>query len=303
MDPPLNQRRAARNLDIDNLASLYRLSNDDLALVRRLGEHVLSDFSAIVEEFYAWLPNLEEYARFFQNAAQIDRVKRMQLTYWQEFFRAELDERYAESRRRVGNVHATIGLSLDAYFASMNTMLTLILKKARSNGFPAEHEGAATAALTKLTHLDTSIVVKAFSVLTAETLAAQTDAIMAMSTPITAVWAGILMLPVVGIIDAKRARDIMSTTLCRIRESEARVCILDISGVAMVDIAVANHFIKISKATRLMGCECIISGLSPAVTQSIVELGVDVDAMSTRATLKDALAIAFARTGQRVTAA
>jgi len=249
-------------------------------------------------------PSLPEYARFFATPQKVARVKKSQIEYWGTFFDAIVDESYIEKRRRVGSVHATIGLSLQSYFAGMNLMFDLLTRAltraAKDGGFPAGELAGAIAATTKLTHLDTSIVSDAFAELTERTISEQSDAIVAMSTPVAVVWDGILLIPVVGIIDSRRAQDIMSTLLLSIRDTGAGVCILDIGGVGIVDTAVANHFIKITKATRLMGCECIISGLSPAVTQTIVELGVDVSMVSTRATLRDALAIGFQKTGNHV---
>ena len=116
-----------------------------------------------------------------------------------------------------------------------------------------------------------------------------------MSTPVTQIWTGLLLLPVVGLIDSKRAQDIMDNTLSKISETHAQCLILDISGVAIVDTAVANHLIKISKATRLMGCECIISGLSPAISQTMVELGIDVGSVKTTSNLQSAVKIGFSK--------
>jgi rsbT co-antagonist protein RsbR len=89
----------------------------------------------------------------------------------------------------------------------------------------------------------------------------------------------------------------MNAMLTKISETRARVIILDISGVGVVDTGVANHLIKITKATKLMGCECTISGVSPAIAQTIVELGIDVGEIKTKATLRDALEDAFHATG------
>lgn len=121
--------------------------------------------------------------------------------------------------------------------------------------------------------------------------------IMEMSTPVTQVWKGILLLPVVGVVDAKRANDIMNAALSRISEARAQIFILDISGVAVVDTTVANHLVKVVKATALMGCECVISGVSAAVAQTIVELGIDVSAAETTASLEEALVHGFRRLG------
>lgn len=155
-------------------------------------------------------------------------------------------------------------------------------------------------AISKLVHLDTAIVVETFSTHTNRVIAEQSQTLMEMSTPVTAIWEGILMLPVVGIIDSKRAQDIMNATLSMIAKTEASVFILDISGVGVVDTAVANHLIKITKATKLMGCECTISGVSPAIAQTIVELGVEVGDVSTTANMRNALVYAFRKTGAEI---
>jgi rsbT co-antagonist protein RsbR len=121
-----------------------------------------------------------------------------------------------------------------------------------------------------------------------------------MSTPITQLWDGILLLPLVGIMSAARAQSIMTSVLKKISETQAKVFILDISGVAVVDTEVANHFIKLSKATRLMGCACTMSGISPAVSQTIVELGIQIEEINTTGTMRDALEKALELTGTRL---
>lgn len=125
-----------------------------------------------------------------------------------------------------------------------------------------------------------------------ERLREQAHTILEISTPAIQLWDGIVILPVVGIIDSVRAQNMMDVMLTKIAETACKVIILDIQGVPAVDTAVANHLIKIVKATRLMGSHAIISGISPAVAQTIVTLGVDMLAKST-ATLRDALAEAF----------
>ncbi len=142
-------------------------------------------------------------------------------------------------------------------------------------------------------------VVKFASDITSE-VEARSTALLEMSTPVTVIWRDILMLPVVGIIDSNRAENIMNAMLTAIAETQARVIIMDITGVAMVDTAVANHLIKMTKATRLMGCECTISGVSAAIAQTMVELGIDVGDIQTTATLKDALVGAFRATGSEI---
>ena len=120
-----------------------------------------------------------------------------------------------------------------------------------------------------------------------------------MSTPVTPIWEGILLLPLVGVLDSMRAADIMKKSLSTISETGAKVYVIDISGVPTVDTAVANQLIKITKATRLMGCEAIVSGISPSIAHTMVELGINIDEIHTTATLRDAFETALAMVERR----
>ncbi len=120
-----------------------------------------------------------------------------------------------------------------------------------------------------------------------------------MSTPVMPIWDGILLLPLIGVVDSARTDQVVNKTLERINETRSKVFLLDISGVPAMDTAVANQLLKISKATQLMGCETVISGLSPAIARTMVELGVEVGEVRTTATLQQAFAIALRkRNGQ-----
>ena len=283
-----------RDTEAGKYLALHCITDQDLVELAQVGESLADEVESIIEDFYRWLPQLEEYSQFFPDTESADMIKALQARYWHEFFSAQVDESYVQSRSRVGAVHAAIGLSLSAYFASMNIMASLIFERMKAHGLDAPQK---LAAVTKLMHLDSAIVVESLSEAATDTIRKQSEAIMTMSTPVTAIWDDILLLPIVGLIDSRRADDIMKAMLTRIRDTESTVFILDISGVAVVDTAVANHLIKMTRAARLMGCECIISGISPAIASTVVELGIDVGTVSTRSSLKDALSLAFAKTG------
>lgn len=121
-----------------------------------------------------------------------------------------------------------------------------------------------------------------------------------LSAPITELWENILLLPLVGGMSTERAQTILLSVLQKIADTQSKAFILDISGIALVDTAVANSFIKLAKATKLMGCSAIISGVSPAVAQTVVELGIQIDEIDTTANLQDALSQALERTGLRI---
>ena len=113
--------------------------------------------------------------------------------------------------------------------------------------------------------------------------------------PVTTLWDGVLLLSLAGIVDSARAQEIMDTVLNDIAQTRARIFILDILGVEAVDTAVANHLIKIVQASDLLGCKCVISGIAPAVAQSLAQLGIPLSDVTTRSTIRDALVFAFDR--------
>jgi rsbT co-antagonist protein RsbR len=127
-----------------------------------------------------------------------------------------------------------------------------------------------------------------------EVILRQTDEITEISTPVIRVWDGILALPIIGTLDSSRTQVVMENLLQEIVVSGSTIAILDISGVPAVDSLVAQHLIKTVAATRLMGAECIISGIRPEIAQTVVHLGIDLSTIVTKATLASALRYAFA---------
>jgi rsbT co-antagonist protein RsbR len=117
-----------------------------------------------------------------------------------------------------------------------------------------------------------------------------------LSTPVVKLWEGILALPMIGTLDSARTQVVMENLLQKVVETGAQIAILDITGVPTVDTLVAQHLLKTVTALRLMGAECIISGVRPQIAQTIVHLGVDLQGVTTKANLADALALALKRT-------
>jgi rsbT co-antagonist protein RsbR len=129
----------------------------------------------------------------------------------------------------------------------------------------------------------------------------QQQELMELSTPVVTLWEGVLALPVIGTLDSARTQIVMENLLQRIVETGAAIAIIDITGVPTVDTLTAQHLLKTVAAARLMGADCIISGIRPQIAQTIVHLGVDLGSVITKATLADAFAIALRRLGLGVT--
>jgi len=128
----------------------------------------------------------------------------------------------------------------------------------------------------------------------------QQEELLELSTPVVKLWDGVLAVPMIGTLDSNRTQVVMETLLQRIVETEAELAIIDITGVPTVDTLVAQHLLKTVTAIRLMGADCIISGIRPQIAQTIVHLGIDLDGIGTKATLADALRVALHRTGWQV---
>jgi rsbT co-antagonist protein RsbR len=134
-----------------------------------------------------------------------------------------------------------------------------------------------------------------------EVINRQQQELLELSTPVVKLWDGILALPMIGTLDSARTQIVMESLLQKIVDTESQIAILDITGVPTVDTLVAQHLLKTVTALRLMGAECIISGVRPQIAQTIVHLGVDLQGVITKASLADALALAMKRIGVSVT--
>ena len=136
-----------------------------------------------------------------------------------------------------------------------------------------------------------------------EVILRQQQEMLELSTPVVQLWENVLALPLIGTLDSARTQVVMETLLQRIVETSAKIAVIDITGVPTVDTLVAQHLMKTVSAARLMGAECIISGIRPQIAQTIVHLGVNLNDIVTKATLADAFQIALQQLGAKVTKA
>jgi rsbT co-antagonist protein RsbR len=160
----------------------------------------------------------------------------------------------------------------------------------------AEENWAATVLLDKLGLFTTEVYQQSREAVVAR----QQQELMELSTPVVKLWEGILALPLIGTLDSARTQVVMESLLQQVVESEATIAIIDITGVPTVDTLVAQHLLKTVAAARLMGADCIISGIRPQIAQTIVQLGVDLNEVTTKASMAAAFRVALQRSGQIV---
>lgn len=217
---------------------------------------------------------------------------------------------WSEACEMLGNLSRTRGLQgftpseTASFVFSLKRPLYARLRREYANDPEklADETWILTELLDKLGLFTTEVYQKARE----EIINRQQQEMLELSTPVVKLWDGILALPMIGTLDSARTQIVMESLLQRIVETGSGVAIIDITGVPTVDTLTAQHLLKTVTAARLMGAECIISGIRPAIAQTIVHLGVELGDVLTKATIADAFAVALERTGReirRVTAA
>ena len=267
-----------------------------LAALRAFAEKHMDE---VVEDFYRYLLANPETRAFFPDEATLRRVKRMQASYFMGLFSGRIDLRYVEDRLRVGIAHERIGLGPKYYVAAYRKYQELLLDRFVAELPPAD-AAAAFRTVQRVISFDTALAIDAYIAAGQEALVRHQAAIRELSTPVIRVYPGVLLLPLVGTIDSPRAQQVMETALVRVVEEQARVLLLDIAGVPVVDTKVADHLIKTTAAIRLLGAETILTGISAEVARTIVQLGLDISSMETRARLADGIDLALRKLGKTI---
>jgi rsbT co-antagonist protein RsbR len=193
--------------------------------------------------------------------------------------------------------------------AENTSQLVLSLKKPLFSGLQAAlaakpQELVATLwAITALVDKMAQFTMSTYQRTREEVIVRQQQELLELSTPVVKLWDGVLAVPMIGTLDSSRTQLVMESLLQRIVDTGSELAIIDITGVPTVDTLVAQHLLKTVTAIRLMGADCIISGVRPQIAQTIVHLGINLQGITTKATLADALALAMKMLGFSVTRA
>jgi rsbT co-antagonist protein RsbR len=203
----------------------------------------------------------------------------------------ELLEDFSRSRALQGFTPSQTAIFV---FSFKEPLFTLLRDEIKNDaGKLAEEMWTATTLIDKLGLYTTEIYQQSRD----DIIKRQAQELLELSTPVVQLWEKILALPLIGTLDSERTQTVMENLLNHIVRSGAEIAIIDITGVPTVDTLVAQHLIKTVSAARLMGADCIISGIRPQIAQTIVHLGLQLDVIS-KATMADAFALALKRTGQ-----
>jgi rsbT co-antagonist protein RsbR len=278
-----------------------QFGDDDVQALKALGEIARKYADPVIEEFYEHILSFEETRTFFRDPKVLERVKGLQREYFLRLTEGDYGPDYVANRLRIGTVHERINLAPKWYLGMYNLYLRLVANRL-VEAFPGEPAKAFAAflRLMKLVFLDIGLAVDTYIYARESTMRKQQEAIRELSTPVLQIRDRLLLLPIIGVIDTHRARLITDSLLRSVRETRARVVVMDVTGVATIDTRVANHLIQTVTAARLMGALVIVTGLSSDVAQALVGLGLDLGKLNTVGDLQGGIEEAERLLGYRV---
>lgn len=294
---------AKLNLDERELAkrlSAFEIAQEDLDRLRALRPFAERHMDDIIDDFYKLLLSHEEMRVHFPDEVAVRHVKRLQREYFLGLFSGVVDLRYVEYRLRVGATHERAGLQPKWYLAAYSRYLRIIADRMFAEWKDADEVRRSYDSIQKLMHFDVALALDTYIAASIETITRHQAAIRELSTPVIRVYERVLLLPIIGTVDSQRAQQIMETVLVRVIEEQAKVIILDIAGVSIVDSQVADHIIETTAAIRLLGAQTILTGISAQVARTIVRLGVEISTMHTCSRLADGIELALGIIGKQI---
>lgn len=272
-------------------------TQEDVDRLAALGTEAQGYADDVINELYEHFLSFKETKAFFEDPKVLERVKAQQKDYFLRLTQGNYGQDYVANRLTVGSVHQRIGLDLKWYLGAyrryMQSVVTRLFETYRNT---PEKALQCYLSLKKLVFLDIGLALDTYI----RTINVQQEAIRELSTPVLQVREGLMILPIIGVIDSQRARQLTEQLLRAIRNNRARVVVLDVTGVGSIDSKVANHLVQTVESARLMGATAIISGLSPEVAQTLVTLGVDLSKLKTVGDLQGGIELAEQLLGYKV---
>lgn len=269
-------------------------TDEDVQLLRELRPIAEAYADEVVEGLYRQFLRFEETKAFFPDEATLNRVKTLQKAYFLGLTQGDYGEAYLANRLHIGRVHQRIGLLPRWYMGAYSIYMQLVFPRVMA-AFRSDVEKAQRAflALLKLMMLDMDLALATYIAAREEVIARQAQEILEISTPVMQVWEGVVAAPLIGTLDTQRTQQLMEQLLHRIVETRSSVALVDITGVPAIDTKTAQHLIETITAARLLGADVVLTGVRPAIAQTLVHLGIDLAGVITRSSLAAGLRYAL----------
>jgi rsbT co-antagonist protein RsbR len=288
---------------IERRQKIVGLEAADLARIAAIRDIVQPRAEAYTEVFFAHLASLEEARPLLTSTVLLGRARQLKAEHLVALVSGQYGTPYVLQRIQLGLLYAKSRLETRVFLGAFHHLLhdigADIMK--HSTADPAERFEQFMS-LKKVAFFDIGIIVDVLVFERERVIRQQQEAIRELSTPVLQIRERLLLLPIIGVIDTHRARLITESLLVAIRENRAKAVVMDVTGVAAIDSKVANHLMQTVSAARLMGATVIVTGISSAVAQSLVALGIEMTTMSTVGDLQGGLEEAEQMLGLRVVA-
>ncbi|QQO12877.1 STAS domain-containing protein [Bradyrhizobium diazoefficiens] len=291
---PLNEA------EVDRRKRIVDLSGEDISRIVTLRNMVAEHTSRYVDAFFRHLDDLGEAPALFGKREVLEEAKRRKREHLAAMTAAQYDRNYVEQRVALALLYSRHGVSTPVFLGAFHHLLRALGNDIMKSVKDPNDAFQRFISLKKVAFFDIGIMTDVLISERERTINLQQDAIRELSTPVLQIREGLLILPIIGMIDSQRAKQLTDGLLRSIRANRARMVVMDITGVAAVDSKVANHLIQTIAAARLMGSTVIVTGLSADVAQALVALGVDLGKISTTGDLQSGLEEAERMLGYRV---
>lgn len=287
--------------DIQRRQRYVDLGHEDIARILTIKNVIAENLDRFTAAYFDYLSHFDEATLLFKNRVVLEEVKRLKREHLMAMVQGDYGSAYAEQRFALGAHSGRVGLDTRVFLGAFHHLMRAIGAEIMRRFVKTPQVGFdAFVSLEKVAFFDLSIILDVLIEERERVISAQQDAIRELSTPVLQVRDRLLILPIIGLIDSERAKQVTENLLLAIRAKRARVVVMDITGVAAVDSKVANHLIQTVAAARLMGAVVIVTGLSAAVAQALVALGVNLSRINTIGDLQGGLEEAERMLGYKV---
>jgi rsbT co-antagonist protein RsbR len=268
--------------DVERRRKLVDLGHEDIARILTIKNLVTENIDRFTDTFFDYLSHIDEAAPLLSNRAALEQARKLKREHLIAMVQGEYGTAYAEQRVRLGVLYAGVGLEVRVFLGAFHHLMWTVGAEIMKRFSKTPQTGFEIfMSLKKVAFFDVAIIVDELINQRERIIGAQQAAIRELSTPVLQVRERLLILPIIGMIDSERAMQLTENLLEAIRANRARVVVMDVTGVGAVDSKVANHLIQTVAAARLMGATVIVTGLSAAVAQALVALGVDLGRINT----------------------
>jgi rsbT co-antagonist protein RsbR len=299
---PFTESMEISEQELQERKQFLELGDDDVKRLTGINDLARRYADSVIEDFYTHLLSFDQTRAFFNDPQVLQRVKNMQKEYFLRLTQGNYDIAYSQNRLKIGAIHEHIGLPIKSYLGMYNFYLRAVAARlTEAYQKDPKQAWAAFLSLMKLTFLDIGLAIDTYIYSRERTIRDQQEAIQELPTPVLPLREGLLIVPIIGLIDSHRARQLTEQLLTSIRANRAKVVVIDITGVQSLDSKVANHMVQTVEAARLMGAQVIIAGVSPEIAQTMVTLGIDLGRVATVGDLQSGIERAEHLLGYTVT--